>query len=174
MLQLLGRGLRLYNRVMRKLLMLCAPLALAQAEFLHVELAVDKMDCATCVKSMEMGLKKIRGVEKVAVDPAAGVAFTLAPGNRISLEQLRDAIKGIGFRPGDAKVTVRGTPVTGDGRWRFEVEGTGKVYNLASRHDHVILSLQEKPAAVRKITAMSPVPPDPQTTPVLDVIEIVP
>jgi copper chaperone CopZ len=159
---------------MRKLLMLFAPLALAQAEFLQVMLAVDKMDCATCVKSMEMGLKKIRGVEKVAVDPAAGVEFTLAPGNRISLEQLRDAIKGVGFRPGDAKVTVRGTPVTHDGRWRFEVEGIGKVYNLSSRHDHVILGLQEKPVKVRKVYAMSPAPPDPQTVPVLDVTEIVP
>lgn len=158
---------------MRKLLLLCAPLALAQAEFLHVTLAVDKMDCATCVKSMEIGLRKIRGVEKVGVDPATGVDFTLAPGNRISLEQLRDAIKGIGFRPGDAKVIVRGTPVTHDGRWRFEVEGTGKMYNLSSRHDHVVLGLQEKPAAVRRVHATSAVPPDPQTTPLLDVTEIV-
>lgn len=159
---------------MKKLFMLFAPLALAQAEFLQVALAVEKMDCATCVKSMEIGLKKIRGVEKVAVDPAFGVEFTLAPGNRISLEQLRDAVKGIGFRPGDAKVTVRGTPVTDDGRWRFAVEGTGKVYNLASRHDHVILTLQEKPGTVRKVVATSPVPPDPQTVPVLDVSEILP
>jgi copper chaperone CopZ len=159
---------------MRTLLLLFAPLALAQAEFLHVSLAVEQMDCATCVKSMEIGLRKIRGVEKVAVDPGVGVDFTLAPGNRISLEQLRDAIKGIGFRPGDAKVTVRGTPVTHDGRWRFEVEGTGKIYNLSSRHDHVILGLQEKPATVRKVHATSAVPPDPQTVPVLDVTEIVP
>jgi len=159
---------------MRKLFMLFAPLALAQAEFLHVTLAVDKMDCATCVKSMEIGLRKIRGVEKVAVDPATGVDFTLAPNNRISLEQLRDAIKGIGFRPGDAKVIVRGTAVTDDGRWRFEVAGTGKMYNLSSRHDHVILGLQEKPVVVRKVHATSAVPPDPQTVPVLDVTEIVP
>lgn len=159
---------------MRKLLMLLAPLALARAEFLHVAMSVDKMDCATCVKSMEIGLKKIRGVEKVAVDPATGVEFTLAPGNRVSLEQLRDAIKGIGFRPGDAKVTVRGIPVTDDGRWRFAVEGIGKIYNLASRHDHVILALQEKAGTVRKVIAVSPVPPDPQTTPVLEVTEIVP
>ena len=159
---------------MRTLLLLLAPWAFAQAEFLQVSLEVERMDCATCIKSMEIGLRKIRGVEKVAVDPAYGVDFTLAPGNRVSLEQLRDAIKGIGFRPGDAKVVVRGTPVTGDGRWRFAVEGSGQVYNLSSRRDDLLLSLQEKTTAVRKVRAVSPVPPDPQTTPLLDVTEILP
>jgi copper chaperone CopZ len=159
---------------MRKLLFLIAPWALAQAEFLQVALDVERMDCATCVKSMEIGLRKIRGVEKVAIDPAVGVEFTLAPGNRVSLEQLRDAIKGIGFRPGEAKVVVRGTPVTDDGRWRFSVEGTGKVYNLSSRRDDLLLTLQERPATVRKVRAISAVPPDPQTTPLLDVTEVLP
>ena len=159
---------------MRKLLLLCAPLALAQAEFLHVTMAVDKMDCATCVKSMEIGLRKIRGVEKVAVDPAVGIEFSLQPGNRVTLEQLRDAIKGIGFRPGDATVIVKGKPVTQDGRWRFEIDGINKIYNLSTRHDHVILGLQSKNVAGVKVSAVTSPPPDPQTVPILDVTAIIP
>jgi copper chaperone CopZ len=159
---------------MRKLLWILAPLALAQAEFLQVAMDVDKMDCATCVKSLEMGLKKIKGVQSVSIDPATGATFDLVPGNKITLELLRDKIKGVGFRPGDATVIVRGKPVTQDGRWRFEIDGIGKIFNLATRHDHILLALQDKSGAVLTLKAISPVPPDPQTTPLLDVTAIVP
>ena len=40
--------------------------------------------------------------------------------------------------------------------------------------DDLLLSLQDKSTPVRKVRAVSPVPPDPQTTPLLDVTEILP
>ena len=43
------------------------------AEFLEIRMEVRNMDCLTCVQTMETGLKKIRGVEKVTVGPQNSV-----------------------------------------------------------------------------------------------------
>lgn len=143
-----------------------------RAEFLQVRLEVAKMDCATCVQSMESGLKRIKGVEKVEVAVNA-VSFTLQPGNKITLERLRDQIKGVGFTPGTAEVVVKGKPVTNEGQWRFEVDLLGKTYNLAAKLGETIQTLRAKDGAVITVKASSPAPPDPRTIPSLDVEAVV-
>lgn len=158
---------------MRKLLLWFAPLALAQAEFLDVKLQIDRMDCATCLKSLELGLKKLKGVEKVAVNPEFGAEFTLQKANRLTLEQLRDTVKNVGFPPGLATVIVRGKPITSEGRWRFEVDGLGKVYNLSSQDEAVIAQLNKASGSIITVRASSPAPPDPRTTPSINVLSIV-
>jgi copper chaperone CopZ len=143
-----------------------------QAEFLKVELAVERMDCASCLQTLEMGFKKLRGVEKVTVTAEEGAVFVLAEGNKITLERLRDAVKGVGFTPGKARVTARGRAVTGDGKWRFAVDGIGKEYTLSAREGETLGKLRAADGKLVTVAADSPVPPDPRTMPALDVLEI--
>ena len=146
-------------------LLCAAPLA---AEFLSVRLEVSDMDCASCVQSLESGLKRIRGVEKVTLSQQSGAEMTLQPGNKLTLERLRDAIKGVGFTPKTAHVKVKGTPTTDAGQWRFTVDLTSQSFNLTASGADTLKAFQQNSGKVVTIEAVSPVPPDPRTTPTLD------
>jgi copper chaperone CopZ len=94
---------------MRLILMLIA-LSAARAEFLHIEVFMKDMDCLSCSDSLGRTFEKMRGVKHVEVSTEKGsVALELADQNRVTLEQVWDAIKRVGFTPGDTKVAVRGT-----------------------------------------------------------------
>jgi copper chaperone CopZ len=93
-----------------KLLLLLIAASAARAEFLHVEVFMKDMNCASCSDSMGRAFEKIRGVTHVDVSMEHGsVALDLADGNRVTLEQIWDTVKRIGFTPGDTKVAVRGS-----------------------------------------------------------------
>ena len=93
-----------------KLLLLLIAASAARAEFLHVEVFMKDMNCASCSDSMGKAFEKIRGVTHVDVSMEHGtVALDLAEGNRVTLEQIWDTVKRIGFTPGDTKVAVRGS-----------------------------------------------------------------
>jgi copper chaperone CopZ len=93
-----------------KLLLLLIAASAARAEFLHVEVFMKDMNCASCSDSMGKAFEKIRGVTHVDVSMEHGtVALDLAEGNRVTLEQIWDTVKRIGFTPGDTKVSVRGS-----------------------------------------------------------------
>src|SRR5258708_17493935 len=154
---------------MRTSILLLALLLPLRAEFLYVKLDVRNMDCATCLKSLEIGMKKTKGVEKVTVPPENGAEFDLKPGNKITLERLRDSIKAVGFTPLDAHVVVRGTPVTTDGRWHFQIEGLDKTYMLNSTNEKALQELRANTAKLITVEANSPLPADPRTTPSLSV-----
>lgn len=143
------------------------------AEFLQVRIEISNMDCLTCVQSLEMGLKKIRGVEKVVVGPQNSADFTLQPGNKVTLERLRDAIKGVGFTPNTAHVIVRGKPVTASGQWRFEVDLISKTYNLAVPSNDTIRNISALDGQMVTVKGTSPTPPDPRTMPSLAVQAVV-
>ncbi len=97
-----------------KLLLLLTVLATARAEFLRIEVFMKDMNCASCSDSMGKAFEKIRGVQHVDVSMEKGtVALELAEKNRVTIEQVWDTVKRIGFTPGDTKVTVRGN-VKGD------------------------------------------------------------
>lgn len=162
-----------YTGFMRLALLVLLTAASLPAEFLEVRLDVRNMDCVTCVQTLELGLKKIRGVEKVTVGPQNSVEFVLIPGNKLTLERFRDAIKGVGFTPGAAHVIVRGKPVTAEGQWRFEVDGIAKIYNLSAAHENTIKSLRATDGKLITVKAVSAPPPDPRTMPSLDVDSVV-
>ena len=97
-----------------KLLLLLTVLATAHAEFLRIEVFMKDMNCASCSDSMGKAFEKIRGVEHVDVSMEKGtVTLELAEKNRVTIEQIWDTVKRIGFTPGETKVTVRGN-VKGD------------------------------------------------------------
>ena len=92
-----------------KLLLLLMALSTARAEFLRIEVLMKDMNCASCSDSMGKAFEKIRGVQHVEVSMDKGtVTLDLAEKNRVTIEQVWDTVKRIGFTPGDTKVTVRG------------------------------------------------------------------
>jgi cation transport ATPase len=112
--------------VLIALLAVCAPLP---AELLHVELSVGGLDCISCAQSVDRALKRIKGVETAAFRTQDAVAvLDLKAGNTVEMEQIRDAVKGIGYTPGAAKVTVRGDARQEGGKWLFRVTGSGAEY----------------------------------------------
>jgi copper chaperone CopZ len=97
-----------------KLLLLLMALSTAHAEFLRIEVFMKDMNCASCSDSMGKAFEKIRGVQHVEVSMEKGtVTLELSEKNRVTIEQVWDTVKRIGFTPGDTKVIVRGR-VQGD------------------------------------------------------------
>ena len=102
-----------------------------RAEFLHVEQSVAGLDCASCAQSVDKTLKKIKGVETASFRMQDSVAvLQLKPGNTTPLEEVRDAVKRIGYTPKDAKVTVRGEARREGEKWVFRVAGSAAEYPL--------------------------------------------
>lgn len=93
---------------MRVLLFLIAA-CVAHAEFLRVEVFMKDMNCPSCADTLVKAFERTRGVKHVDVSMKDGtVALELADQNHVTMEQVWDSIKRVGFTPGDAKVTVRG------------------------------------------------------------------
>src|SRR5580700_3952264 len=96
--------------MLKTALLLMIAAGAARAEFLHLEVFMRDMSCESCSESLGSAIKRMRGVENVTVDFKAGtVAVELAPQNHVGVEQVWDAIKRVGFTPGETKVVVRGT-----------------------------------------------------------------
>jgi copper chaperone CopZ len=101
------------------------------AEFLHVEQGVTGLDCASCAQSVDKTLMKIKGVESASFRMQDAVAIVdLKPANRVPLDDVRDALKRIGYTPTKAKVTVRGQARQEGGKWLFRVAGGAAEYEL--------------------------------------------
>lgn len=162
-----------YTGGMRLVLLLLLAAASLPAEFLQVRIEISNMDCVTCVQSLETGLRKIKGVEKVVVGPQNSAEFIMKPGNTVTLERLRDTIKGVGFTPNAAHVVVKGKPVTAAGQWRFEVDGIAKTYNLSVPSNDTIREIRVRDGQTVTVRGVSPPPPDPRTMPSLDVSSLV-
>jgi copper chaperone CopZ len=101
------------------------------AEFLRVELKLGGLDCISCAQSVDRMLKRIKGVDVASFRTADSVAVVeLKPGNAVALDQLRDAVKGIGYTPGAAQVTARGQARSEGGKWLFRLPGPDVEYPL--------------------------------------------
>src|SRR6266404_2974988 len=133
------------------LLLLLFAAGAMRAEFLRMEVFIRDMNCPSCTDTLVAAFKKMRGVEHVEVDFKEGtVRLDLTAQNRVGLEQAWDAIKRVGFTPGETNVTVRGT-VKGT---KLEVPEIGKTFEIeghASEGEWVELKGVTKP------------PPDPRT-----------
>src|ERR1035438_5583489 len=93
-----------------KLVLLLIAISTARAEFLRVEVYMKDMQCQSCSESLGKTFERLRGVKHVDVSMnVRTVTVELVDQNRVTLEQVWDAIKRVGFTPGDTKVTVRGT-----------------------------------------------------------------
>ena len=136
--------------------------ASASAEFRVIEMTVLGMDCVSCVTGLSTKLKKLRGVETVELLPEKNlVVVKLAAGNKIPIDRIRDDIKGVGFNPRDAVVTVTGNAAMADGKMTFTSQGSAVAFLLSGK--------AIEPGLVT-IEAKQPLPESRQETPKLEVI----
>jgi copper chaperone CopZ len=134
-----------------RLLLLLTVACVARAEFLRIEVSMKDMDCASCSESLGRAFERLRGVKHVELSMSAGaVILELADQNRVTLEQVWDAIKRVGFTPGDTKVVVRGA-VKGDSLTISVIDKTIGIEGRAPQGENVELK-----------GAITP-PPDPRT-----------
>ena len=116
------------------LVLLCAlPL---NAEFLSVEMRVSGLECASCARSVDKVLRKIKGVESASFRAEDGTAVVqLKPGNMVPLDEIRDALKRVGYTPGDANVKARGAVTKEGDAWQFRPAGLDRAFALHSAND---------------------------------------
>ena len=134
-----------------RLLLLAIVACAARAEFLHIEVHMKDMNCPSCSESLGKAFERLRGVKHVDVSMNDGtVALDLADQNRVTLEQVWDAIKRIGFTPGETKVIVRGA-VKGDSLTVSMIDKTIKIEGHAAEAENAELKGTITP------------PPDPRT-----------
>src|ERR1700689_2345552 len=134
-----------------RLVLLLTAACVARAEFLRVEVSMKDMDCASCSESLGRAFERLRGVKHVELSMKSGaVILELAEQNRITLEQVWDAIKRVGFTPGDTKVVVRGA-VKADSLTVSIIDKTIKIEGRATEAENVELKGTITP------------PPDPRT-----------
>jgi len=134
-----------------RLLLLVIAACAVHAEFLRVEVFMKDMNCQSCSESLGKAFERLRGVKHVDVSFNEGtVALELADQNRVTLEQVWDAIKRVGFTPGDTKVIVRGA-LKGDSLTISVIDKTVKVEGHAAEAENVELKGIITP------------PPDPRT-----------
>ncbi len=75
---------------------------IAEAQVSGVTVAVDGMSCPFCAFGVEKRLKKVNGVDSVAIDLKSGLAtLTVIKGKTIHVNQIPEAIKTAGFTPGE-------------------------------------------------------------------------
>jgi copper chaperone CopZ len=115
---------------MRVILISLAALAIispsrAEAQYKKIELKILGMDCAICAHGVKVAVQKVDGVESVQLSlERAEAEIRLKPENRVSLDQFRRIVKGNGFEPREAKVTVSGSLRNAGGKLTCEVPGT--------------------------------------------------
>lgn len=80
---------------------------------------------------MRVAIRRIEGVEAVEVSLNHGLAtITFRPENRVTVEQVRRAIRSNGFTPKAAEVRASGRIVEQDGRLVLAASGQTAVYTL--------------------------------------------
>lgn len=102
----------------------------ADASLRQVEHEIRGMDCAPCAYGMQKSLQKLDGVEdvQVSLNNAMGT-LTLAPGNEVTFEQIREVIRDGGFKPMAATARIAGT-LKRDGGRAILITESGQEYRL--------------------------------------------
>ena len=106
----------------------------AQAEVHSATVAVDGMSCPFCAFGVEKRLKKVDGVQSVAIHTKEGSATLEAKGGEsIAVGQIPEAVERAGFTPGEITVDAEGRVTTDEqGRVVLQVSGTDQAFLLAT------------------------------------------
>jgi copper chaperone CopZ len=114
--------------VLAALLCFAAP---ALAEFRRISIDYSGQECASCSATLTRVIQKLRGVSSVTVESQTPVVnVELMPDNRVPLSEVRDAIKRVGFAPGEARVAVRGQTGEDGGKRVLHPHGLDQVLEL--------------------------------------------
>jgi hypothetical protein len=81
---------------------------------------------------VSVSIKKIAGIDSVNVTLNRGlVSIKLKPQNRVTLEEVREAIEHDAFTPKDARVVAVGKFISEGGNTRFEISGSNETFPVA-------------------------------------------
>lgn len=110
---------------------------------------------------MRVAVKKLDGVDSVAVSLNEGLAVVrLRPENRLTLEQVRTAIRANGFTPKGAEIRVRGRVIEENGSLALELPGQGLRYLLVDHPERAGLSAALKSAGLGKLVLIEGTVPE--------------
>lgn len=95
-----------------------------------VKIEVKGLACPFCAYGLEKRLKET-GAEKVKIYVDRGLAEAVYPEKRpLDVDGLKEAVKKGGFTPGAIEVRARGLLSEKEGRWVFELAGSGEIFLL--------------------------------------------
>ncbi len=95
-----------------------------------VKIEVKGLACPFCAYGLEKRLKET-GAERVKIYVDKGLAEAVYPEKRpLDVDGLKEAVKKGGFTPGAIEVRARGSLSEKDGRWGFELAGSGDMFLL--------------------------------------------
>jgi len=95
-----------------------------------VKFQVNGLACPFCAYGLEKRLKET-GAERVTIYVDKGLIEAVYPEKRaLDVDGLKEAVKKGGFTPGAIEVRARGSLIEKDGRWVFELAGSGEMLLL--------------------------------------------
>jgi hypothetical protein len=143
---------------------------IASAEIHTIDQKFGGIACDSCAVSLEKAFGRMRDVESAEIRSGDGVArLHLKSGNRISLETIRDRIKGAGFTPGEARITATGTFSKADGNWEIRFVEGGLLYPVRASGEQL---KQIGDGYQRRIEAVVAAQTDPRSAPAVKIESI--
>ena len=82
----------------------------AAGQLRTVEIRVSGLSCASCAGAVAKRFGRMRGITSANFDADKGmVSLALVETNTVTMETIRDILKGLGYTPEEATLTVGGT-----------------------------------------------------------------
>ncbi|MEP1305396.1 MAG: heavy metal-associated domain-containing protein [Balneola sp.] len=84
---------------------------------MEVKQTVYGMDCSPCAHGLEKRIKKMDGIQSASVSLNNGLlSAVLNKENKLTLEEIRNAIENSGFKAQSANIVVQGNLTKGEGK----------------------------------------------------------
>lgn len=129
-------------------LLMVAEAPSARAQFIEVKQIIYGMDCTPCAFNIERKLRKLDGVLKDEIEISLNEGYALvrfSPGNKTSLEEIRNIIRNNGFSPDDTRVVIEGI---------LNHEGEG-IFLTAGQKDFRLLEIPYLQGSIQMLKEMS-------------------
>lgn len=118
-----------------------------------VRVEVKGLACPFCAYGLEKRFKET-GAEKIKIYVDKGLAEAVYPEKRpLDVDGLKEAVKKGGFTPGAIQIQARGSLSEKDGRWVFELAGSGEEFLLKEDGNLKELLEENKPGSLIRLSA---------------------
>ena len=109
---------------------------------------------------MGVAIKKIEGVKSVEVSLNQGLARVyLKSGNKVTINNIRNAVETRGFTPREARIKVKGKIIETDGQHELQVTGTQDKFKIkcsGTEGNHEISIEKNGPVVMEGVILPSP------------------
>lgn len=110
---------------------------------------------------MRVAVKKLGGIDSLDVSLNRGMAFVrFKPDNRITVEQLREAVRANGFTPKSAEVRIQGRVIEADGKLALALPPEDEVYPLVDHEEASGASQRLRAAALGQVVVIDGTVPE--------------